>query len=100
MVKQAVDGETSTTIAVRVTPRAKKNEIHQILDDGRVKVRLTAPPVDGKANQSLIQLLADVIGINSSQIMIVSGRKRREKLVRIKGIAPATVQARLAAALG
>ena len=44
MVKQAVDGETSTTIAVRVTPRAKKNDSHQILDDGRVKVRLTAPP--------------------------------------------------------
>jgi uncharacterized protein (TIGR00251 family) len=99
MIKQAMDGETSTTIAVRVTPRAKKNEIHQILDDGRVKVRLKAPPVDGKANQSLIQLLADVIGINSSQIMIVSGRKRREKLVRIKGIAPATVQARLTATL-
>lgn len=100
MVKQTVYGGKNTTIVVRVTPRAKENEIYQILDDGRVKIRLKAPPVNGKANQSLIQLLAEVIGIKPSQIDIVSGRNRREKLVQITGISPETVRSRLKSALG
>ena len=100
MVEQALRGEKSTSIVVRVTPRAKKNEIHQIRDDGRVKIRLKAPPVNGKANQSLIQFLAEVIGIKSSQINIVSGRNKREKLVQITGISSETVRERLDMALG
>ena len=99
MVKQFVDGKESSVISIRVIPRSKKSEISQVLDDGTIKVRLTAPPVDGKANQVLIQLLADVVGVNSSQIDIVSGRKSRDKLVRIYGIDPGAVQSRINAAL-
>jgi uncharacterized protein (TIGR00251 family) len=99
MVKQFVDGKESSVISIRVIPRSKKSEISQVLDDGTIKVRLTAPPVDGKANQSLIQLLADVIGIRTSQIEFVSGRKSRDKLVRIYGIDPGVVQSRIDAAL-
>lgn len=91
--------ETFTTIAVRVIPRAKKDGIQQVLDDGTVKIRVKAPPVNGKANQSLIKLFADVLGINSSQIEIVSGGNRREKLVRITGLAPEYVKSRIEAEL-
>ena len=80
------NSEFNTTLKIRVIPRAKKNQISQVLDDGSVKIRLTAPPVDGKANQALIKLLADKFGISSSDIEIISGKKGRQKVVLIKGI--------------
>lgn len=100
MVKNPMDEEIYSTISVKVTPRAKKNGIQEVLDDGTVKVRLKAPPVDGKANKSLIKLLADLFAINTSQIEIISGRNRRDKLVRITGIAPEDVQPLINAELG
>jgi hypothetical protein len=49
------DGQRGAALAVRVTPRARKNEIVEVLSDGTVKVHLTAPPVEGKANQALLE---------------------------------------------
>lgn len=74
------------TLAVRVTPRSRKNEVVQVRQDGTVKVRLTAPPVEGKANQALIQFLAEVLGLSPARVRIVSGTTGRNKLVAVEGM--------------
>jgi len=73
-------------IQVRVVPRAKKNEIIGLMEDGSLKIRLTAPPVDGRANQALIKLLANTLGVSASQIWISSGEHSRNKSVLIDGL--------------
>ena len=84
--------ESNTTLTIRVIPRAKKSEISQVLDDGTIKIRLTAPPVEGKANQALVKLLADKFRIPSSNIEIISGKKGRNKVVLLEGINEKTAQ--------
>lgn len=68
-------------IEVRVVPNAKKNEIKE--EGGRFKIHLTAPPVEGKANKLLIELLAKYFGVKKSHINIIKGEKSRNKLVQI-----------------
>ena len=81
-----VEGSDNTKLKIRVTPRAKRDEIYSILEDGTVKVRLTAPPVDGKANKALIKYLSGIFEIPRSQIEILSGFKSRNKLLAIRGM--------------
>lgn len=69
-----------------VQPRAKRNQITELLGDGAFRIRLTAPPVEGKANQALIEFLADALDISRSQIAILAGEKSRQKLVGFKAI--------------
>jgi uncharacterized protein len=76
-------GKKGAALAIRVTPRASKNEIVDILADGTVKIRLTAPPVEGKANEALIKFLSDVLEVSASRIEIVAGSTGRDKLVSI-----------------
>jgi uncharacterized protein (TIGR00251 family) len=77
------NGQGGAAIAVRVTPRASKNEIVGILNDGTVKIRLTAPPVEGKANDALVKFLAEVLDVAKSRIDIVAGATGRDKLVSV-----------------
>ena len=70
-------------MTVRVMPRASRNEIVGIMSDGTVKIRLTAPPVEGKANEALIKFLADVLGVARSRIDIVAGETGRNKLISV-----------------
>ena len=77
------DGKKGSALAVRVTPRASKNEIVEILSDGTVKVHLTAPPVEGKANEALLRFLAKEFGVPPSSIEIVRGHRSREKIIRV-----------------
>ena len=77
------DGKKGSALAIRVTPRASRNEIVEILSDGTIRIRLTAPPADGKANQALVQFLAEVLDIPVSRIEIVAGFTGRDKLVSI-----------------
>ncbi|RPH74383.1 DUF167 domain-containing protein [bacterium] len=79
-------GLGGAAITVRVTPRAKKNQISAILADGTIKIHLTAPPVDGKANQALIAFLSEISGLPESKIEIVAGLTGRNKLVAFTGI--------------
>lgn len=88
-------GRKGAALAIRVTPRAKKNEITEILSDGTVKIHLTAPPVEGKANQALIAFLAEVLEVPRSKIEIVAGENRRDKLVSVIDMDADTVQARI-----
>ena len=86
-----------SALAIRVTPNAKRNEISEFLDDGTIRIRLTAPPVDGKANSALIEFLSKVLGVKRSDIEIIAGETSRNKLVSVSGLDPDTVQERLTA---
>ncbi|RPI31037.1 MAG: DUF167 domain-containing protein [Chloroflexota bacterium] len=82
-------------LAVRVTPRASRNEIVEVLTDGTVKVRLTAPPVEGKANDALVDFLSNVLEVPPSRIEIVAGSTGRDKLVSIIDMDAETVHAKI-----
>jgi uncharacterized protein (TIGR00251 family) len=73
------------TFAVKVHPRARKNEITGIVGDA-MKLALTAPPVEGKANQAVIEFFADLFDIPRSSVTIASGETSRNKVVRISGL--------------
>ena len=75
---------TAATLSVRIQPRASKNEVIR-REDGGIKIRLTAPPVDGAANEALVRFLADTFSVSKSQVEIVSGHTSRDKIVRIQG---------------
>jgi len=71
-------------IQIKVIPGAKKNLMKQ--EPGQIKVYLTAPPVDGKANAALIKFLAEHFDVRLSQIEIIKGLQSRNKVIKIKNI--------------
>jgi uncharacterized protein (TIGR00251 family) len=89
------NGKKGSALAIRVTPRASRNEISEILSDGTVKIRLTASPVEGKANQALIEFLADVLEVPRARIEIVAGATGKDKLVSILDLDAETVHERI-----
>lgn len=76
---------TGVRVSVRVQPRASSSGISGVHGDA-LKVRLTAPPVDGAANVALLELLADTFGIPVRAITIVAGASSRTKVVELEGI--------------
>ena len=88
------DAQQGAAFAVRVMPRASKNEIAGRVGDA-IKVRLTAPPVEGKANKALIAFLAQELGVRKSQVEIVAGETSRNKVICVLGLSPAEVEERL-----
>lgn len=86
--------EGGAAFPVRIVPRASKNEISGRYGDA-VKIRITAPPAEGAANQALIDFLADVLGVRESRIEILSGHASRDKIVCVVGLTPEEVEARL-----
>ncbi len=91
------DGKRGAALAVRVTPRASRNKIVEILDDGTVKIHIAAPPVDGEANSRLIEYLAEVLNIPKSRIEIVAGVSGRDKLISVLDMDTDTVHKRILA---
>jgi len=77
------DGKKGAALAVRVTPRASKNQIVGAQSDGTIKIRVTAAPTEGKANEELVKFLSEVLGIAKSRIEIVAGNTGRDKLISI-----------------
>jgi len=71
--------------AVRVQPRAARSEIAGPHGDA-LKVRLAAPPVDGAANDALIELIADALGVARRNVQIVGGERSRSKVVEVVGV--------------
>jgi len=94
------DGKKGSALAVRVTPRASRNEIVEMLDDGTIKVRIAAPPVDGEANATLIEFLADILGVPKSRLDIVAGVSGRDKLIAVFDMDVDTAHSRIVAHLG
>jgi uncharacterized protein (TIGR00251 family) len=77
-----VENQDSVVLSVVVSPRSSKTEIASI-DDDAIRVRLNAPPVDGKANEALVKLLAGVMGVPKRDVEILSGGSSRRKRVRV-----------------
>ena len=86
------DAKSGTAISVKVIPRAKKNEVAGLMDDGSVRIRLTAPPVEGAANQALVEFLSQLLHIHKNQIEIVAGLSSERKLISLVGISPQSVE--------
>lgn len=91
------DGRMGSAIAVRVTPRASRNKIVEMLPDGTIKIHIAAPPVDGEANEALIRFLAEVLNVPKSRLEIVAGQSGRDKLVSVLDMDAETVQQRITA---
>jgi uncharacterized protein len=72
-------------ISIRLQPRAKREEVVGARGDVIV-VRVTAPPVDGKANAALCRLIARSVRVSSSRVTVVRGQTSREKVVRVEGV--------------
>ena len=94
------DARQGSALAVRVIARAGRNQIAELMDDGRVKIRLAAAPVDGEANQQLIRFLADALHVPKSAIEIVAGLTSRDKLVTVLNLDAETLQQRISALVG
>ena len=84
-----------TVIAVKVVPRAAKDEIVGWLDEA-LKVRVAAPPQDGRANRALEQLLAAALGLKKSAVVVAAGRSSALKRVAIEGLSREEILRRLA----
>jgi len=82
------------TFAVKVHPRGKKNAITGEIGDA-LKVALTSPPVDGKANQACIEFFAKLLKVPRSSVTIASGQSSRNKVIRVAGVTGQYVRDRL-----
>lgn len=81
------------TFEVRVAPRSSGDRIVGV-QDGALKVALTAPPVDGAANEALKKLLAKALGVSKSRVEILRGERSRIKMLRVDGVGVADVSFR------
>jgi uncharacterized protein (TIGR00251 family) len=75
----------AVTFEVRVAPRASRNRVLGV-QEGALKVALTAPPVDGAANDALKKLLAKALGVSKTKVEIVRGQHARIKVLRVEGV--------------
>ncbi|MGC3959635.1 MAG: DUF167 domain-containing protein [Verrucomicrobiota bacterium] len=85
------------TIAIKVQPRASKNEISATAGP-ELRVKVTAPPVDAAANEALLRLLADKLDCSRGKVELIRGHTARHKVVKVHGLTATTVMAKLWAA--
>ncbi|MFY9911872.1 MAG: DUF167 domain-containing protein [Candidatus Sulfotelmatobacter sp.] len=85
----------SITFAVKIHPRAKQNAITGEMGDA-LKLSLTAPPVDGKANTACIEFFAKLLNVARSSVTIASGLTSRSKVIRVVGVSADELHARIA----
>jgi uncharacterized protein (TIGR00251 family) len=97
---QMHDGQKGSALAVRVTPRASRNEVVEILEDGTVKVRIAAPPADDESNAALLEFLAEILGVPQNKLDIVAGSTGRDKLIAVVDMDMETVNSRIVAHIG
>jgi uncharacterized protein len=88
------DTASGATFQVKVQPRARKNAITGEIGEA-LKVALTAPPIEGRANEACISFLAELLNVARSSITIAAGETSRNKLIRISGLSAAQVEAKL-----
>lgn len=93
------DGDKGATFAVRVQPRASRNAVVGEMGDA-LKIALTAPPVEGKANEACVDFVANLLKVPRSSVTIASGESSRNKVVRIAGMRASELEQRLRAAIG
>lgn len=81
-------------IKIKVLPRSSRNQILG-KEDGVYRAKTTAPPVDGRANRAIVELLAKKLGLSKGSVEIVSGERSRLKSLRIHGLSEAEIEALL-----
>jgi uncharacterized protein (TIGR00251 family) len=84
------DTPAGATLQVRVQPRARKNAIVGEIGDA-LKLSLTAPPVDGRANEACIAFFAELLNVPRSSVTIAAGHSSRNKVIRVAGLSAAAV---------
>ena len=89
--------DTSTRLRLRVSPGAGRAGIVGRHGDAW-KVRVTAPPEDGRANEAVLRLLADALSVPRRALSLVSGQGARDKIVLLDGVGPAQIERRLTSA--
>ena len=89
------DTPDGASFQVKVQPRASRNAITGEVGDA-LKLALTAPPVDGRANEACIAFLAELLNVPRSSVTIAAGETSRNKLIRVAGLSASQVQERLA----
>ncbi|MDO9229882.1 MAG: DUF167 domain-containing protein [Syntrophales bacterium] len=87
--------ETGVVFRIRVVPRASRREPVGIRDD-TLKLRITAPPVEGKANRECVRMLAELLGVKKTQVAIISGHTSRTKTVAVEGVKAKEIAALIA----
>jgi uncharacterized protein (TIGR00251 family) len=90
-IRESAEG---VSFAIRVQPRASRNKIAGEMGDA-VKIALTAPPVEGKANEACTEFLAKLLGVARSSVTIAAGETGRNKVIRVAGVTAAHVRERL-----
>jgi len=88
------DTPGGVTFAIKVHPRAKKNAITGEIGDA-LKVSLTAPPVEGRANEACVEFFAKLLKVPRSSVTIASGQTSRRKIIRVDGVTASQVRDRL-----
>jgi uncharacterized protein (TIGR00251 family) len=85
------DTDKGAQFALRVQPRASRTAVTGLMGDA-VKLAITAPPVDGKANQAVVEYLAELFRVPKSSVVIVSGETGRNKLIAVRGVSAEQVR--------
>lgn len=83
-----------TLMSIKLQPRASANEIGEPLG-AELRIKVTAPPVDAAANEALVRLLADKLDCPRNRVELIRGQTSRHKVVKLYGLTPETVLARL-----
>ena len=89
----------AVTFSVRVHPKARRGRISGTVGDS-LKVELTAPPVEGKANAACIRFFVDLLKVPRSSVTIAAGASSRNKVIRVSGISAVAVEKAIAASIG
>ena len=87
-------GEGDIRLDIVVAPKGSRTRIMGVHDQ-RLKIQVAAPPIDGRANETLVKFLADILGVARAQIEIVAGISSKRKSVRIVGVTPHRVLVKL-----
>lgn len=93
------DANVASNALLRVQPRSRSDMLAG-LRDGVVIVRVTAPPLDGRATDAVCELLAGVLGVRSSRLTILRGARSRDKVILIEGVGQAEADEAIRAAIG
>lgn len=88
------DTSGGATFAIRVQPRASRNAVVGEMGDA-LKIALTSPPVDGKANTAVVEFFAKLLDVSRSSVTIAAGETSRNKVIKISGLTAGEVEQRL-----
>lgn len=90
----AQGGAAGCRIHLHIVPRASRTQVAG-LHDGRLKMQVAAPPVDGEANDAIVRFLAKALGVGRDQVSIASGATGKRKAVVVEGMSAAEAEAKL-----